>query len=84
MRNYVLLQQQVENLLNPVSNIWKYKANAIVENKPRADNLAKTPVAKPNGQTNWVIAAPNVQTTGSPGKKGKYLPTTNSAKPCGS
>ena len=56
----------------------------MVENKPREESLAKIPKAKPNGHTNWVIAAQKVQITGSPGKNGKYLPTTNSAKPCGS
>ena len=55
--------------------------NAIVENNPREESLAKIPIANPKGQTNWVIAAPKVQITGSPGKNGKYLPTTNSAKP---
>ena len=56
----------------------------MVENRPREESLAKIPKANPTGHTNWVIAAPKVQITGSPGKNGKYFPTTNSAKPCGS
>ncbi len=43
----------------------------MVENKPRDESLAKIPKANPTGHTNWVIAAPKVQITGSPGNLAK-------------